>query len=122
MQEFTVGTLSGCKADGTTPVNAGSICTIPIIFNPTYPGLQQAPLELMTNAGTFYFGLSGIGMGPQPALLPGVVSTVAGTGANGYTGDNGPATSATFAGIFAVAVDYAGNQYIDDYDNESFAK
>ena len=27
VQEFTVGTLSGCKADGTTPVNAGSICT-----------------------------------------------------------------------------------------------
>ena len=61
-------------------------------------------------------------MGPQPALLPGVVSTVAGTGANGYTGDNGPATSATFAGIFAVAVDYAGNQYIDDYNNDIFRK
>lgn len=120
--EFTVGTLSGCKADGTTPVNAGSICTVPITFNPAYPGLQQAPLELVTNAGTFYFGLSGIGMGPQPALLPGVVSTVAGTGADGYTGDNGPATSATFAGIFAVAVDYAGNQYIDDYNNDIFRK
>ena len=120
--EFTVGTLSGCVADGVTPIAAGSLCMVPITFKPGYPGLRQAPLELQTSAGTFYFGLAGIGLGPQPALLPGVISTVAGTGATGYTGDNGLATSATFSGVFAVSVDYAGNQYIDDYNNNVFRK
>ena len=122
LQEYTVGAISGCVADGVTPVDAGSLCTVPITFHPGYPGLRQAPLEVVTSAGTFYFGLSGIGLGPQPALLPGVISTVAGTGATGYTGDNGPATSATFSGVYAVAIDYAGNEYIDDYNNNVFRK
>jgi hypothetical protein len=122
LQEFTVGTVSGCATDGVTQVGAGSLCTVPITFHPGYPGLREAPLVVVTSAGTFYFGLSGVGMGPQPALLPGVISTVAGTGATGYTGDNGPATSATFYGVYDVAVDYAGNQYIDDYGNDVFRK
>ena len=122
LQEFTVGAISGCVADGVTQNGAGSICMVPITFHPGYPGLQEAPLEVVTSAGTFYFGLSGIGLGPQAALLPGVITTVAGTGVGGYTGDNGPATSATFYGVFDVAVDYAGNQYIDDYNNNVFRK
>jgi trimeric autotransporter adhesin len=121
-QEFTIGTLSGCVADGETPINAGTICTVPVTFKPGYSGLQEAPLELQTNAGPFYFGLSGIGMGPEPALLPGLITTVAGTGATGYTGDNGPAIDATFNSVFAVALDYAGNEYIDDYTNDVFRK
>ncbi len=122
LQEYTVGAVSGCVVDGVTQVAVGSICTVPITFHPAYPGLQEAPLEVVTSAGTFYFGLSGIGQGPQPALLPGLITTVAGSGAEGYTGDNGPATSATFSGVYDVAVDYAGNQYIDDYDNYVFRK
>jgi trimeric autotransporter adhesin len=121
-QEFTIGTLSGCVADGETPINAGSICTVSVAFKPGYPGLQEAPLELQTNAGPFYFGLSGIGTAPEPALIPGLITTVAGTGGTGYTGDNGPATSATFNAVFAVALDYAGNEYIDDYNNDVFRK
>jgi hypothetical protein len=46
-----------------------------------------------------------------------VIGTVAGTGAVGYTGDNGAATSATLASPSAVAYDGAGNLYIADAQN-----
>jgi uncharacterized protein (TIGR03437 family) len=44
----------------------------------------------------------------------GMISTVAGTGAPGYSGDNGPAMSAELAAPVAVAVDAAGDIYIAD--------
>lgn len=50
-------------------------------------------------------------------IANGVITTVAGTGIPGFSGDNGPATSAQLAAPFAVAVDPAGNQYIADTNN-----
>ena len=44
----------------------------------------------------------------------GMITTVAGNGTFGYSGDNGPATSAELAGPYTVAVDAAGNLYIGD--------
>jgi len=44
----------------------------------------------------------------------GIITTIAGTGTVGYTGDGGPATLATFDGPEAVALDAAGNIYISD--------
>ncbi len=38
----------------------------------------------------------------------GVISTIAGTGANGYSGDGGQATSAALSYLMAVALDSSG--------------
>ena len=46
-----------------------------------------------------------------------VITTAAGTGRAGYTGDNGPATSARLHYPNGVAVDSAGNFFIADYIN-----
>jgi sugar lactone lactonase YvrE len=47
----------------------------------------------------------------------GIVTTVAGTGTAGFSGDGGPATAATMSTPLAVAFDHAGNLYIVDNDN-----
>lgn len=39
----------------------------------------------------------------------GIISTVAGTGTNSFSGDNGAATSATLNNADGVAVDMSGN-------------
>jgi len=51
-----------------------------------------------------------------------VISTVAGSGTQGFSGDNGPATSAQLNGPSGVAVDSAGNLYIADYLNVRIRK
>ncbi|HEX2232245.1 MAG TPA: hypothetical protein VHG69_02655, partial [Thermoleophilaceae bacterium] len=47
----------------------------------------------------------------------GTVSTVAGTGSFGYSGDGGPGTSARLASPTDVVADAAGNVYIADFNN-----
>ena len=51
------------------------------------------------------------------AAATGIITTVAGTGTFGFSGDGGPATSATLAGPLGVAVDGSGNLFIADTDN-----
>src|SRR4051794_39734996 len=45
-------------------------------------------------------------------LKSGVITTVAGNGKKGYSGDGGPATQATFNEPYAVVADPKGNLYI----------
>ena len=52
----------------------------------------------------------------------GVVTVVAGTGKQGFSGDGGAATSATFAGTIGLAVDAAGSIYLADYNNRRIRK
>ena len=48
----------------------------------------------------------------------GIITTVAGNGIQGYTGDGGPATSAGLYLPYGIAVDASGNIYIADALNE----
>lgn len=52
----------------------------------------------------------------------GVVSTVAGTGGFGDTGDGGPANKATFEFLTGIAVDGAGNIYVADSETNRIRK
>ena len=55
-------------------------------------------------------------------VVNGVITTVAGTGSPGYTGDNGAATSATLNSPWGLAMDAAGNLYIADAGNSAIRK
>jgi len=52
----------------------------------------------------------------------GVITTVAGTGKAGFSGDGGPGTSAQLAGPSDIAFDKAGNLYIADSGNNRVRK
>ena len=52
----------------------------------------------------------------------GIISTVAGNGEVGSSGDGGPATSASFHDPSGLAVDQAGNLYIADYGDARVRK
>jgi len=48
------------------------------------------------------------------SLATGIITTVAGTGVAGYSGDGGTATTAELNNPYGVAVDLVGNLYIAD--------
>src|SRR5205085_2442148 len=51
------------------------------------------------------------------------ISTLAGTGKAGFSGDGGKAEKAQFGGIYCVALDPKGeNLYLDDLDNRRIRK
>jgi trimeric autotransporter adhesin len=52
----------------------------------------------------------------------GIISTVAGNGSTGYTGDGGQATAAQIGNPYSVAVDSAGNLFIGDFTNYQVRK
>jgi sugar lactone lactonase YvrE len=52
----------------------------------------------------------------------GIITTVAGTGQRGYSGDGGPATKAKLSRPDGVVFDAAGNMYIDDENNSRVRK
>jgi uncharacterized protein (TIGR03437 family) len=52
----------------------------------------------------------------------GIITTVAGDGTYGFSGDGGPATSAMFKAPQGIHFDAAGNLYIADYQNNRIRK
>jgi hypothetical protein len=54
---------------------------------------------------------------PGGAIASGVMETIAGNGSPGYSGDNGPANSATLNDPVGLTIDGAGNLYIADTGN-----
>ena len=52
----------------------------------------------------------------------GIITTIAGNGSPGYSGDGGPATNASFYGIYSLVFDASGNLYIADSFNNLIRK
>ena len=121
-QEYSVGTITGCTVNGFTSNPIGTFCTVPVTFKPAYPGPRTVPLTAVTGTGKVTFGLTGTGTGPLAALTPGTISTVAGNGTAGSTGNGGPATSAQLNDPVKLAVDSGGNIYISNYNNHDIQK
>jgi sugar lactone lactonase YvrE len=68
-------------------------------------------------AGNLYVADSGNSLVRVVNASTGNISVVAGTGANGYSGDGGPAVSARLSAPAGITLDAAGNLYIADFGN-----
>jgi large repetitive protein len=113
--DFSV-TSNGCPLN--VSLAGGTVCSITLQFTPTASGQRWFALTVQDGNGNAYkFGLEGIGVGATLAFTPGIISTVAGNGSQGFSGDGGPATSAELLNIHGIGVDKAGNLYIPDTGN-----
>ena len=114
--DFALGTTTGCSV--TTALAADGVCSGPVTFTPTAPGLRMGQLQATDSGSNRYvLGLTGVGNAPAVAFMPGQIATVAGTGTAGSTGDNGAATAAEIMAPSALALDASGNVYFAGSDN-----
>jgi hypothetical protein len=94
----------------------------------TSAGFCQTSDVALDQGGNMYIADAGLGCnGPGAHTVRkvdpnGVITTVAGTGEPGFSGDGGPATSAQLNGPISVATDGEGNLYIADLFNYRIRK
>ncbi|MGB8259281.1 MAG: chitobiase/beta-hexosaminidase C-terminal domain-containing protein [Terracidiphilus sp.] len=71
------------------------------------------------SSGNLFIADSGNNVIREVAASTGKIATVAGNGSAGYSGDNGPATSAKLNGPCGIYVDGGGNLFIGDTNNHA---
>jgi uncharacterized protein (TIGR03437 family) len=108
---FTISTVAGNGAaaysgDGGSAINAG---------------LNDPNGVAVDAAGNLYIA-EYLGERVRKVATNGTITTVAGTGVLGFSGDGGSATMASLNGPFRVALDRAGNLYISDNGNHRVRK
>ena len=97
-------------------VASGGGTSFTVRFAPGAVGFRSARLHLVSNDSNespFDIALTSV-----PAAPTYRIDTIAGTGAFGFSGDDGPAIIALLSGPRGVALDNAGNIYIGDRNNE----
>jgi hypothetical protein len=111
---YTIAGNGGCGLSGDGgPATAATLCiTNNITVDPAgnvliTQGVDPAVRVVAAATGTFY----------GQTMTAGDIYTIAGNGNSGYSGDGGPATSATFTFPEGVGVDRFGNVLIGDTEN-----
>ena len=112
VREVASGIINTVAGSNQGYVGDNGPATSAILFDPTYTAMGPA--------GELYIVDSY--HNTVRKIVNGVITTVAGTGAPGYIGDGGPATSAQLNFPWGVAVDSAGNLYISDSGNHVIRK
>ncbi|HVK84310.1 MAG TPA: hypothetical protein VM513_09385 [Kofleriaceae bacterium] len=119
----------GCDDGNDNPADGCDACT-PTQWNAraliggstlaTSVGMEPGGVAV-DRAGNLYIGDTE-GLVVRRVDTTGIVTTIAGTGTDGYSGDGGPAVAASMGRPFGLAVDGLGNVYIADGDNHRIRK
>ncbi|MFP5228915.1 MAG: Ig-like domain repeat protein, partial [Acidobacteriota bacterium] len=104
------GTITTVAGDGSAGYDATATVA-------TATSLNQPGGVAVDGAGNLYIADTNNNVIRKVNLATGAISTAAGTGAPGYTGDGGPANAATLNSPEGVTVDAAGDLYIADTNN-----
>jgi hypothetical protein len=117
MGDGYIYTVAGNGA--TTYTGDGSPATSTGLVDPTMVAVNGAGNNLLIGDGNTVREVSDVGGTTHFGITMTTddIYTVAGTGAAGYSGDGGPALSATVNGISSLALDSAGNLLIGDAQN-----
>jgi NHL repeat len=109
------GIITTVAGNGTTGYSGdGGAATSAELDDPHGVGLDSA--------GNIYIADTYNNRIRKVTVATGIITTVAGDGTEGFSGDGGPATSAEIAVPLGVSVDSAGNLYIGDYGNDRARK
>ncbi|MGA9529721.1 MAG: hypothetical protein WBS24_16530 [Terriglobales bacterium] len=100
--QYNIGTIAGGGPNGLAALSSS---------------IGYADAIAFDSAGNAYIADSWSSRVLEVSASTGNVTVVAGNGAHGYSGDGGPATSATLDGPEGVAVDGSGNIFIADTGN-----
>ena len=113
VRKITNGAISTLAGTGTAGFTGDGIAAAGSQLNsPAGAGIDSA--------GNVY--IADTGNSRLRKISGGAITTVAGNGTQGFSGDNGPATSAELNGTVGVAVDTARNLYISDSNNQRVRK
>jgi sugar lactone lactonase YvrE len=108
------GIITTIAGNGTVGFSGdGGQATAAQLTNPTGVAVDSVGNVYIADAGTHRI---------RKVNAAGVISTVAGNGTPGYSGDGGPAIAAQLNFPLGVAVDSAGNLYVVDTANERIRK
>jgi len=114
-----------CLALGAWPASSQTIATFAGNGMATYAGDGGLAINASLNdskgmaidpAGNVYIADSG-NFRVRKVNTAGIISTYAGNGVSGFSGDGGPAVNASISDALSVALDAAGNLYIADSSN-----
>lgn len=84
--------------------------------------LSSVSFVAVDNAGNLYLADSGNNRIRKTDIATGIITTVAGNGAVGYSGDGGPATAASLYFPTGITIDSYGNIYFADSGNNRIRK
>ncbi len=107
----TITTIAGLGGIGYT--GDGGPATAATMYNPTGMAFDNSGNLYVADYGNFCI---------RKINTSGIISTFAGDGSTGFSGDGGPATAAKMNTPQNIAIDNIGNLYIADFGNSSIRK